>query len=348
MRPPQTSPAVVDPPTSALAFEVHGRREFALVRVPVAARRSDEALVRTLWTGISRGSERLVADGAVPTSERERMRAPFQVGDFPWPVRYGYMAVGVVEQGPPELQRAEVYCLHPHQDRFVVPAAALTPLPPGLPARRAVLGANMETALNATWDADVHVGDHVTVVGAGVVGAAIAYLAQRIAGTQVTLVDVNAARADLARSLGVAFETPDGALPSDQDVVFHTSATEAGLALALGVAGKEARVVELSWYGDRAPRVPLGAAFHARRLQLVCSQVGEVAPARRARWSRTRRLALALELLCDPILDVLLSGETSLEDLPHSFGDILDDPTTLCHLVRHSAPCTPSPSATAS
>lgn len=263
--------------------------------------------VRAMVSGVSRGTETLVYRGEVPEGERERMRAPFQSGDFPGPVKYGYCSVGVVTAGEPSLAGRTVFCLHPHQSAYVVPRDAVHPVPDDVPAGRAVLAANVETALNAAWDAGVGPGDAVTVVGGGVIGALVGWLCARLPGCRVQLVDVDPARAPLAQALGLSFALP-AAATGEADVVVHASATEAGLATALGLAGFEATVLELSWYGTRRVAVPLGEAFHARRLRLTSSQVGQVAASRRARWSHARRLATAIELLRDPRLDVLLGG----------------------------------------
>lgn len=292
----------------------------------------DGALVETLFTGISRGTEKLVFEGRVPDSEHQRMRSPSQEGAFPFPVKYGYCAVGRVVDG--DLAGRQVFALHPHQTAFRLPAAMLNVLPEGLPAERAVLAANMETALNILWDSGASAGDRIAVIGAGVVGALTGYLAAKLPGSDVTLVDVNGSRASLAAELGCSFALPDSA-PLECDVVIHTSATEEGLGLALAVAGLEATVVEASWFGNGTVGVPLGAAFHSRRLRLVSSQVGSLPAGRVARWTYQRRMSKALEILCDPTLDALISGETAFDDMPTSLAAILTNPDTLCHRIRY-------------
>lgn len=297
-----------------------------------------DVLVETLWSGISRGTEALVLRGGVPAGEHARMRAPLQAGAFPWPVKYGYAAVGrVVEESGKlagDLAGRTVFVLHPHQERFAAPAAMAIPVPAAVPAGRAVLAANMETALTIVWDAGAGPGDRIAVVGAGTVGALVARLCARLPGAEVTLVDVNPARAGLAAALGAGFALPEGA-PADCDVVVHASASAGGLATALAAAGDEATVVEASWYGEGTVPVPLGGAFHSRRLRLVASQVGRVPPERRARWTNRRRLEAALALLADPALDALLTGESPFDDLPAAYAAILDRPETLCHRVRY-------------
>ena len=289
-------------------------------------------LVETLYSGISRGTERLVFRGEVPETEYERMRGPAQEGVFPFPVKYGYCTVGRVAEGA--LTGRSVFALHPHQTRFRLPEAALTPLPEELPAERAVLAANMETALNLLWDSGAGAGDRVAVIGAGVVGALTGYLAARLPGAEVTLVDVLPGRSALADSLGCRFATPPRA-PRDCDVVLHLSATSEGLASAIDCAGTEGTVVEGSWQGAGTTAVPLGGAFHSRRLRLVSSQVGRLPPLRAPRWSHARRIAKALDLLLDPALDVLVSGETPFGELASRYAGILADPGTLCHRIRY-------------
>jgi threonine dehydrogenase-like Zn-dependent dehydrogenase len=291
--------------------------------------------VRTLYSGISRGTEALVFNGRVPASEWQRMRAPFQAGDFPAPVKYGYMSVGEVVEGPAEYRGRRVFCLYPHQSEYVVPADAVAPLPDRLPPARAVLGANMETALNAVWDATPRPGERISIIGAGVVGCLAASLCARIPGCDVELVDVNPARAAMAEALGARFRHSDDA-GDDRDRVLHASGTPAGLRRALDLAGDEAEIIELSWYGDQSVELPLGARFHSGRLTLRASQVGGLPPAMRPRWTFRRRLDTALRLLTDPRYDVLITGESTFETLPETLARLALRPgDTLCHRIRY-------------
>ena len=304
----------------ALWYVTRGRAE--LRETPLPPRGEGDAQVKTLWTALSRGTERLVFNGQVSATESERMRVPLQEGDFPYPVKYGYCAVGVVEEGPREILGRMVFALHPHQDRFVAPVSALALVPDGVPPRRAALAANMETALNALWDAGAGPGDRILVVGAGVIGLLVGYLAARLPGAETRMVDIDLSRQTLAQQLGCAFSKPLDA-PGEADMVVHASATEAGLACALACAGDEAAVVEMSWYGDAPVRAPLGLDFHARRLRLISSQVGQVSASRRPRWSRRRRLDKALALLADERLDALITDEVAFADLPTELPRLL-------------------------
>ena len=294
-----------------------------------------EVLVRTLRTGISRGTESLVFRGGVPPSQYDAMRAPFQEGAFPAPVKYGYLSVGVVEDGPPELRGRTVFCLYPHQSAYVVPADAATVVPDGVPPSRAVLAGTVETAINALWDAPPLIGDRLAVVGAGMVGCCVARLLSGIPGVRVTVVDVDESRAAVADALGVGFAVPSEA-DGGCDLVVHTSATSAGLQRSLELLGTEGTVLELSWYGDRETTVSLGGAFHSGRLTVRASQVGAVSPARRARRTTGDRLALALDLLRDPAFDALLSGESRFDELPRVLPKLADGSLpALCHTISY-------------
>jgi NADPH:quinone reductase-like Zn-dependent oxidoreductase len=316
----------------ALWYVGPGRAELRDETVATAG--AGEVRVRALYGAVSRGTERLVGKGRVPPSEFERMRAPFMEGTFPFPVKYGYATVGRVEEGPPPLRDRVVFALHPHQDIFTLPAEAVLEVPDGVPAARAVMAANMETALDAVWDGAPGPADHIAIVGGGVVGLLIARLCARLPGAQVTLVDIAAARADLVRGLGADFAMP-GAGPAECDLVFHASGSAAGLATALRCAGEEATIVELSWYGTGNIAVPLGESFHSRRLRLISSQVGKIAPSHRPRWTHRQRLAAALKLLDDPALDALLAPATAFDDLPARLPAIFSDSDARCPLIRY-------------
>jgi NADPH:quinone reductase-like Zn-dependent oxidoreductase len=317
----------------AFWLRVPGVGEIRPVTLPKPGR--EDVLVRTLRSGVSRGTETLVFRGRVPPTEYAAMRAPFQEGEFPGPLKYGYLNVGAVEQGPAELRGRTVFCLYPHQTAYVVPAISVRLVPEGVPPRRAVLAGTVETAVNALWDAGPLIGDRITVVGAGMVGCCVARLVSRFPGTQVTLVDVDASRADVAAALGVEF-----ALPSDadegRDLVVHASATSAGLQRSLDLLAPEGTVIDLSWYGDAEVRLSLGGSFHSGRLGIRASQVGTVSPARRNRRTATDRLTLALKLLRDPAFDALLTGESTFWELPDAMARLAEGSLpALCHTITY-------------
>ncbi|GGS18565.1 dehydrogenase [Streptomyces humidus] len=324
---------------AARAFWVASPGEGEIREVAVPDPGEGEVLVRSLWSGVSRGTETLVFRGGVPESQHAAMRAPYQEGDFPAPVKYGYLNVGVVERGPAELAGRTVFCLYPHQTRYVVPATAVTVVPDSVPARRAVLAGTVETAVNALWDAAPLVGDRIAVVGGGMVGCSVAALLARFPGVRVQLVDADPARAKVAEALGVGFAAPADAL-GGCDLVVHASATEQGLTRSLELLADEGTVLELSWYGDRKVSLPLGEDFHSRRLTVRSSQVGTVSPARRSSRTYADRLALALELLADPALDALVTGDSPFDELPQVLPKLASgEIPALCHGIRYDQDC---------
>lgn len=293
-----------------------------------------EVRVRAEYGAVSRGTEAIVARGGVPAGLAEAMRCPFQRGAFPFPVKYGYATVGVIEAGPPERLGERVFALHPHQDRFNLPAEAAHPLPPDLPPERAVLAANMETALNGVWDAGAAAGDRIVVLGAGVVGLLAAWLASRIPATEVRVEEPLAARRRAAQSLGLRTEPGE---PGCADLVIEASGAPDALDRAFELGGAEATVVCLGWYADRPVTAALGGAFFQRRQRLIASQVGSVPAQRARRWPPARRLRTALDLLRDPALDRLVTGECRFEDLPRVLPELARAPgATLCHRIRYA------------
>ncbi|PBC60106.1 dehydrogenase [Streptomyces sp. Tue6028] len=318
---------------TARAFWLGSPGHGEIREVTVPAPREGQVRVRALYSGVSRGTETLVFRGGVPESQHASMRAPFQEGNFPAPVKYGYLSVGQVEEGPESLLGRTVFCLYPHQTHYVVPVEAVTVVPDTVPAPRAVLAGTVETAVNALWDAAPLVGDRIAVVGGGMVGCSVAALLARFPGVRVQLVDADPSRADIARALGVDFALP-GDAAGECDLVVHASATEAGLTRSLELLTDEGTVLELSWYGDRRVSLPLGEAFHSRRLVVRSSQVGSVSPARRSGRTYADRLALALELLAEPAFDALVTGECAFGELPDVMAKLAAGSIPgLCHRV---------------
>jgi len=325
---------------NARAFWVDSPGMSSIRSVDLNDPNANEVRVRTLFSGVSRGTESLVYGGHVPPSQHDSMRCPNQEGSFSFPIKYGYICVGVVESDG-DLKGSHVFCLHPHQTHFVVPRTAITPLPDGLDPAMAVLAANLETAVNGVWDANPQPGERVSVVGAGVVGALVAWRLRSVTGLNVELVDLNPDRAVLAQALGLEFRCPSDATP-ERDLIVHASGSEAGLLQALEMAAPDGRIIEMSWFGDRPVLLPLGEAFHSRRLTLQCSQVGQIPPRLRDEWDYSRRLTLVLALLRDhPELACLISCESDFEDMPKTMKRLVSNGGVLCHRIRYpeEAPC---------
>ena len=319
----------------AEAYWATGPFEGQVKRVAIDISEPEDVLVQTLYSGISRGTESLVAGGLVPESQYQAMRCPFQDGEFPFPVKYGYANVGCVEEGPEHLLGRTVFSLYPHQTRFRLPVGALNVIPDSIPPGRAVLVANLETALNGIWDSGIAVGDRVYVLGAGVVGALTAWIAANIPGTDVTLLDIDEGRQSIADQLDINFDTP-GRARREADIVFDCSGAPSALARALELAGFEAVITVMSWFGSTEVALPLGEAFHSKRLLLRSSQVGRIGGGRQVRWNHKRRMAKAIDLLQSPELDALISDESPFRELPNVLPSIARGQTdTLCHRIRY-------------
>jgi len=323
--------------TLALWHMAPGRSELRPAQVGQPG--EGELLIRALTSGLSRGTERLVRQGRVPASQYAAMRCPMQEGEFGFPIKYGYASVGLVEAGPTDWVGRRVFALHPHQSRYLAPIGLCTPIPDAVSDARACLGANMETALNVMWDAAPRMGERALVIGAGVVGLLCAWLLARMPGVEVTVVDRDPAKARLAAHFGARFALPEDA-PGAQELIIHASASAAGLRLALASADFEGRILEASWFGDAEPALPLGAAFHQKRLALLSTQVGSVSPAMRGRRTHGQRMALALALLEDARLDALLGPEVAFAHLPEALPALLDPPEgapqPLCPVIRYA------------
>ncbi|GFZ81618.1 dehydrogenase [Nesterenkonia alkaliphila] len=275
---------------------------------------AEEVLIETEFSALSPGTETLIYRGEVPETVTALMAAPQQLGELPCPVSHGYLNVGRVSRGPQELLGQRVFTLAGHRSHVVVPGADCHPVPEGMPSERALLAGIAEVGLNAVWESQVTLGDRVAVVGAGLVGLVTALLLQRLSPARLQVLETAPGRRRRAQQLGLDAVSPEAA-EADNDAVLHTSATALGLARALEITGDDAVLVEMSWYGAAEPQVPLGADFHARRLRLISSQVGQVAAPRRLRRSRSSRLAAALNLL-DERFDALVTGSSPLEQLP--------------------------------
>ncbi|MEV8040764.1 dehydrogenase [Arthrobacter sp. NPDC080082] len=320
---------------TATAYWTVGPEQGELRTEDLPAPGPGEALVRSLYSGISKGTEMVVHHARVPDCVADAMAAPHQEGSFPGPVKFGYLSVGVVEAGPDGWQGKTVFCLHPHQDRYVVPVTSLTEVPDGVPARRAVLTGTVETAVNALWEAGPRLGDRVAVIGAGLVGGMVAKLLAGFPLERLQLIDIDPAKRAFADALGVEFSHPDDAA-GDCDIVIHCSASQAGLERALQLVGDEGEIIEMSWYADRSVSLPLGEDFHARRLSIRASQVGVVARARRHRRTTADRLNLAVSLLRDPVFEAFLTGTSRFEELPDVVQRLSDGTLdALCHVIEY-------------
>jgi 2-desacetyl-2-hydroxyethyl bacteriochlorophyllide A dehydrogenase len=294
--------------------------------------------VRALASGISQGTELLLWRGEGP----EPFDPSLDAASAPtYPRRYGYAWVGeIVETCAVDRRVGErVFALLAHGDEHCVVASAARRLPPELPAERATLAANLETAVNVVWDAGIGLGDDVLVVGGGVVGLLAGQLARRAGASRVRLVEPLAARRLVAETLGFdAALSPEqliGAAEAEADVVIEATGRPECLDLAIAQARSEGVVAVASFYGQRVAPVSLGVAFHRRRLTLRASQVSHLPPSRAGRWSFDRRFELVCELLRDPRLDALLERPIAIADAAAVYARLAAAPQGSLQVVFH-------------
>lgn len=311
----------------------------SLKSCPLPPFNSQSVRIKTLYSGISRGTESLVFNGLIPESEWQTMRCPHQSGAFSFPISYGYSVVGKVIETGPEITKMFpgdiVFVLHPHQEQIVAQGDMVRPVPEEIPAMRAVLAANMETALNGVWDGGVDVHHKVSVIGGGVVGLLTAYLANKVTEATVSVIDINPNKQEIAEKLGLRFATPDDA-PAEQDIIFNTSSSETGLQCGLDHLAFEGSLIEMSWYGDKPVQLSLGGRFHSQRLKIISSQVGHVSPSKRTTHGYEGRMAEVMQWLADPLLDHLLEEEIAFKALPDVLPEIFSkESDILCQVVRY-------------
>ena len=322
------------PDASALWFQAQEKAAILSEALPEATTGWCE--IRTQFSALSPGTERLVYTARVPPELADAMRCPYMGGAFPFPVKYGYSLVGTVSDGPADWRGRTVHVLHPHQDRCVVRCEDVYALPPDVPPGRATLASNLETAVNVLWDAQVALGERVLVVGFGVVGSLVARLLSAIPGVQLDVVDAAPAKQRLAAAMGFRSHTGVEDLDAAFDLAIHASASSEGLQVALDHVGFEGRVVELSWYGTRPVTVQLGGTFHNQRKRIISSQVSTIAPAQRPRWDYRRRKALVFDLLRRAEFDAHITHRVAFGDLPQVFQQLAHPPTEgLAYLVDY-------------
>jgi threonine dehydrogenase-like Zn-dependent dehydrogenase len=285
----------------------------------------DMQIVKSTYSLISVGTERLVAKGLVPDALKETMRVPFMQGSFDFPLKYGYSLVGIVIKGKPSLVGKTVHLMHPHQNFAIVPAEHLTIVPDSVPSQRAVLASNMETAVNAIWDSGISFGERIIICGFGVIGASIAILASQIPSTRVVIHETNPNRKNVALSMG--FELFDTRNSGTQlfDVAFNTSASGEALQVCIDNTMPKSKIIEVSWYGINSVNVSLGGSFHTGQKQIVSSQVSNISENKQSHFNHLRRKQVVFDLLQNSIFDQLPFHFVDFKQLPNVFEQLRND-----------------------
>jgi threonine dehydrogenase-like Zn-dependent dehydrogenase len=279
-------------------------------------------LVKSLYSLVSMGTERIVASALMPSAVWNQMAVPYMEGTFSLPCKYGYSLTGKVLKGPAEYKGKTVHLMHPHQDRLWVNATSVFIVPDDIPATRAVLASQVETAVTAIWDSRISLGDSVLIAGFGLVGAMIALLTSPIPGVKIAVLEKNEFRKELAREL--CFDVIDKQDENGKifDVAIHTAGDEKALQFCIDHIGHESQVTEVSFYGKKSITLMLGETFHTQRKRIVVSQVAHIPSHKLNRWDLHRRKKLVFDMLKDKRFDMLVENRIPFEQAPLLFNQI--------------------------
>jgi threonine dehydrogenase-like Zn-dependent dehydrogenase len=294
----------------------------AVLEQELPDRNNHMLLIESLYSLVSLGTERLVASALMPVAIWNEMVVPYMEGSFSLPCKYGYSLVGRVLKGPAQYKGKTVHLMHPHQDKSWVNASSVYAIPPEIPAQRAVLASQVETAVNAIWDSRISLGDTILVAGFGLVGAIIALLASAIPGVKVVILEKNEYRKAIAREM--CFHVLDRMEDNNDlfDLAIHTTGDEKALQYCIDHIGRESQVTEVSFYGKKSVNLALGGTFHTGRKRIVASQVSQIPSHMLSRWNLERRKDLVFNILKDKRFDLLTGNIVPFEHAADLFNQI--------------------------
>jgi 2-desacetyl-2-hydroxyethyl bacteriochlorophyllide A dehydrogenase len=269
---------------------------------PLPALAAGQVLAQTLCSAISPGTEMLVYRGQVPTEMAVDETIAALGGQFRFPLKYGYSAVGrVLELGPgvdSAWQGRTVFAFNPHESHVIADIAQLFPLPDDVDAETALFLPNMETAVNFLLDGAPLIGERVAVLGQGVVGLLTTALLARCPLANLTTFDHYPLRRETSLALGAHVSlSPESSPALQADLTYELSGSPAALDAAIALTGFDGRIVVGSWYGQKRAALDLGGRFHRSRIRLISSQVSTLTPALSGRWDKARRLQVAWAML---------------------------------------------------
>jgi threonine dehydrogenase-like Zn-dependent dehydrogenase len=283
---------------------------------------SYDTIIQSSYSLISAGTEKLVATGLVPEKLHETMKVPYMEGALGLPVKYGYSVTGrIVSSGIFE-KDALVHIMHPHQDLICADAKNCTLIPAFIPLKRATLVANMETVVNAIWDANLTHNNSILIAGYGTVGALLARVCKTRFNAHVDFIERNEDRINALKMHGYQLASIE---KYNYDIAFNCSASNEALQYCIDHVDEEGSIIELSWYGDIKVTLSLGETFHSMRKKIISSQVSNIPKSKRAEWNYEKRKQLAFEYLKDPFFDYLITDEIPFEETPHFFERLRND-----------------------
>ena len=290
-------------------------------------------IIKTLYSGISKGTEKLVSSGFVGKDQYKIMKSPFQEGTFSFPIKYGYINVGKVINGPKKLLHKNTFALYPHQDLFEINSKEVQILNESNNPKKYLLTANMETAINIFWDTQASNKDKIVIVGMGSVGILTAYYFKLQNYKNVFICDSNLKKKKFATLLGLNFK--DFKSIKDIDVVINTTSNYQIINKSFNKLNLEGKIVEASWYGNKKGIINLGGNFHSKRLKLISTQVSNIPKYLSNKHNYKSRLKLAIKALSSNKLLKLVNTESHFNNLEEDYVSIINNPDSIMHAIKY-------------
>ena len=298
----------------------------------VYKKNSKTVLVKTIYSGISKGTEKLISSKMVSKNQFELMQAPFQKGNFNLPIKYGYINVGKIINGPKNLINKNIFSLYPHQTIYEIPIKNINLLPKDN-LKKYVLVANMETAINIFWDCSANKNDKILIFGLGTVGLLTAFFFKLKNYKKIYVYDSNINKKKYCNLLRLNFINLKQA--KDFNIIINTTSNYKVLEKSMSILVNEGKIVEASWYGSKKGYLSLGDYFHSRRLKLISSQVSKIPNHMKNKYDYKKRLKLAINSLKHKKLEKLITSESNFFNLERDYFKILNNKNTIMHLVKY-------------
>ena len=289
-------------------------------------------LVKTLYSGISKGTENLVARGKIHKSQFKIMRCPFQDGNFSFPIKYGYINIGEIIDGPISLTGKKIFTLFPHQTVFEISTKNIN-LIKNKNAKKYLLTANMETAVNIFWDSQAKKNDRILIVGLGSVGLLTAYFFKLKGYKNLYVSDVNLSKKSIAKKLNLNFIHYNKI--NNLDCIINTTSNYDVLNNSFTKLNLDGKIIEASWYGEKVGKLNLGNEFHSKRLRIISSQVSNIPLHMQKKHNYRSRLKIAINALNDDKLLLLINSVSKFENLEKNYISILKDKNIIIHAIKY-------------
>ena len=297
---------------------------------------SNQVLIESRYSLISAGTEKSIAQGFISEKHQPFMQVPYMDGSFSLPIKYGYSVVGKVISEGKYLDR-RVHLMHPHQSLIVADIGNVYFISDQLYYSKAALLSNMETIVNAIWDAEISNNEEVLICGFGGIGFLLAETIRMLKSAVVTILDTDDARISLAHKRGFETMMLNDLRREHFATAFNCSGTYGGLNNCIKAVGFEGKVIELSWYGDEMGLVDLGGSFHFNRKKIISSQVSNIPLGKKETWTFVKRKKYAEEVLNQLDLSSYGVNRIPFAEAPQFFEKLRnnDIPEDLIHVIDY-------------